>query len=209
MVNVAVLVAVKRTDAFLFLNLHFVFTVIVGKHPALDLLRRERHVEIKIEIRLERGKPFELPAHALLERLNFRQRRAGNDGESRVALSNVNVHAVEMVGPKRAMRATFLPARPEHEVIDNELALAAEQIGERHLARRPVENVFLFDFDPRQLATLKVQFVAQFRELLFLNQKLLAGDKPFFLRNHLPVFDSADGFDFRHNVLLCFIVATL
>jgi len=26
-----------------------------------------------------------------LKRLNFRQRRAGNDGESRVALSNVNV----------------------------------------------------------------------------------------------------------------------
>jgi hypothetical protein len=77
------------------------------------------------------------------------------------------------------------------------------------LPRRPVENVFLFDFDPRQLATLKVQLVAQFRELLFLNQKLLSGDKPFFFRNHLPVFDSADGFDFRHNVLLCFIVATL
>src|SRR5205807_9134453 len=110
-------------------------------------------------------------------RFNFRQRRTGNDGERRVALSNVNVDAVEMVRPKRAMRATFLPARPEHEVIDEELALTAEQISERHLARRPLENVFLFDFDPGQLATLQVQFVAQFRELLFFNQKFLAGDK--------------------------------
>ena len=72
---------------------------------------------------------------------------------------------------------------------------------ERHLARRPVENVFLFDFDPGQLATLKVQFVAQFRELLFFHQKFLAGDKPFFSRNHLAVFDSPDGFDFRHTAL--------
>src|SRR5205807_3285518 len=135
---------------------------------ALDLLGRERHVEIKIEIRLERGNPFEPPTHALLERLNFRQRRAGNDGKSRVALSNVSVHAVEMVGPKRAMLATFLPPRPEHEVIDDELALSAEQVAEGHPACRTVENVFLFDFDPGQLATLKVQFVAQFCEHLYL-----------------------------------------
>ena len=113
-----------------------------------------------------------------------------------------------MIGPKRAMGATFLPVRPEHEMIDEELALAAEQIGECHLAGQPVENVLLFDFDPRQLATLKVQFVAQFRELLFFHQKFLAGDKPFFLRHDLTVFDSADGFDFRHNVLLCLIFVT-
>jgi len=31
---------------------------------------------------------FEPPAHALLERLNFRQRRARNDRESRVTLTN-------------------------------------------------------------------------------------------------------------------------
>src|SRR5204863_10141598 len=113
------------------------------------------HVKIKIEIGLKRRKPFEPPAHARLERLNFRQRRAGNHGERRVALSNVNVHAVEMVGPKRAMRATFLPARPEHEVIDEKLTLATKQVAECQLACRPVEYVFLFDFDPGQLATLK------------------------------------------------------
>src|SRR5207302_2382192 len=100
---------------------------------------------------------------------------------------------------KRAMRATFLPARPEHEMIDEKLALAAEQIAERHLARRPVEDVFLFDFDPGQFATLKVQVVAQFRELLFFQQEFLTGGKPLFWRNDLAVFGSADGFDFRHN----------
>src|SRR5436190_5672981 len=56
-------------------------------------------------------------------------------------------------------KATFLPARPEHEVIDEELALAAEQVAECHFAVRPGEKVFLFDFDPGQLATLKVQLI--------------------------------------------------
>src|SRR6266576_6104720 len=148
MVDVAVLVTIERAHAFLFVNLRLVFAVIVRKHSAFDLFGRERHVEIKIEIRVERGKPFEAPAHALLEWLNFRQRRAGNDGESRVALSNVKVHAVEMVGPKGAVLAAFPPARPEHEMINDELAFAAEQIAERRLARRSVENIFLFDLDP-------------------------------------------------------------
>ena len=61
-INIAVLVAVKRTDPLEFVDFHFELAVVVGQHPALDLLRRERHVEIKIEIRLERGKPFEPPA---------------------------------------------------------------------------------------------------------------------------------------------------
>ena len=81
------------------------------------------------------------------------------------------------------------------------LALAAEQIRERHLARRSVEHVFLFDFDPGQLATFKVQFVAQFREVLFFQEKFLPGDKPFIFGNHLTVFDSPDGFDLRHTAL--------
>src|SRR5206468_11094519 len=140
----------------------------------------------------------EPPAHALLERCNLLPRRARNDRESRVAPSDVKVHAVDMVGPKRAMGATFLPAWPEHEMIDNELTLAAEQIAERHIARRPVENVFLFNFDPGQLAALKVQLVAELRELLFFHQKLLARDKPFFLRHDRAVFNPSDSFDFGH-----------
>jgi hypothetical protein len=104
--------------------------------------------------------------------------------------------------------AAFLPTRPEHKVIDEELAFAAEQIGERDFARRPVENVFLFDFDPRQLATLEVQFVALLRKLLLPREKFLAGSQSFFLRNDLAVLDSAYGFDFRYRVLLCFIEDT-
>jgi hypothetical protein len=38
--------------------------------------------------------------------------------------------AVEMIGEKRAAGAALHPARPKHEVIDHQLALAAEQVGE-------------------------------------------------------------------------------
>src|SRR2546422_7318823 len=68
MINIPVLVPVKRTDTLLLVSLFiFVPAVIVGQHPAPDLFGRERYVEIEIEIRLERGNPFEPPAHALLE----------------------------------------------------------------------------------------------------------------------------------------------
>src|SRR5437763_12789359 len=61
-----------------------------------------------------------------------------------------------------------------------------------------LRRVSLFDFNPGQLATLKVQCVAQLRELLFLHEKLLAGGQPFLLRDDLPGFDSVYSFDFGH-----------
>ena len=49
-------------------------------------------------------------------------------------MRKVDGGAVEMVSQKGATRATGVPAWSEHEVIDDELAAAAEQIGERLLA---------------------------------------------------------------------------
>jgi hypothetical protein len=98
--DVAVSIAIKGAHAFLFVNLGFVLAVVVGEHSTLDLLRCKRHVKIKIEIAVERGNSAELPSHTLLERLNFRPGGAGNDRQSRIALSKVNVHAVEVVGQK-------------------------------------------------------------------------------------------------------------
>jgi hypothetical protein len=50
-----------------------------------------------------------------------------------------------MVHVEGAAGAGFLPLRTEHEVINDELAFAVEQIGERFLAARGIENVVLFD----------------------------------------------------------------
>ena len=116
---VAVLVFVECADTFALINVHIELRVIVNGFAALEVLRRERHIEIEVEVCFGRGKPFEPPAHALLERLDFRQWRAGDDGQRCVALAEMNVRAVEMVGPERAMRTPFLPTRTEHEMIDD------------------------------------------------------------------------------------------
>ena len=83
-------------------------------------------LEIKIEVRVERGDPFELPPHAILERFDFLSWRARNDRENRVAPANVKVHAVKWSAQKEQCGQPSLPARPEHEVIDDELAFVAE-----------------------------------------------------------------------------------
>ena len=51
---------------------------VVVVHLALrHLLLGERHMEVGVEIALSVGRhPFEAPAHAFLERLDFGQRRA-------------------------------------------------------------------------------------------------------------------------------------
>jgi hypothetical protein len=79
----------------------------------------------------------------------------------------------------------LLPSRTEHEVIDDELALAAEQVGERLLAARSVENIILFDFFPRQLAALLAQRVAGACKGLFFGEMRLARRNPLVSRYDL------------------------
>ena len=141
-----------------------------------------------IEVAAERRQPFEFPAHALLERLDFRQRCARHDDERHVALRKMNRGAVEMIGQIRAARAALLPAGTEHEVIDDELALAAEQIGQGFLAVRTVEHVSLFDLFPRQRAALAGELVARFRECFLLGEIGLARGDPFVVRNDFVRF---------------------
>src|SRR5438034_8928103 len=74
--------------------------------------------------------------------------RAGNCREGDVALCQVHKGWVRMVHVEGAARAGFLPLRTEHKVIDDELAFAVEEIGERFLAAGGIENVVLFDLDP-------------------------------------------------------------
>src|SRR5271155_1086934 len=93
-----------------------------------------------------------------------------------------------MIGEQRAARAAGFPAGPEHEVIDDQLAFAAEQAGKRLLAVRPDEYVSLVDLHPWQLAALPAQRVARLRKSLFLGEVGLAGCKPFVAGNDLVRF---------------------
>ena len=54
-----------------------------------------------------------------------------------------------MVGHERTTRAALLPIRPEHEVVNDQLAASVEKVGERFFAGGRVKDVVLLDFHPR------------------------------------------------------------
>jgi hypothetical protein len=72
------------------------------------------------------------------------------------------------------------PSSPgvEHEVPDDQLAAAFEQVEQRRVAIGPLEHVLLLDRDHRQHAALGVQRVAAAGQLLLLGQQLHAGGQP-------------------------------
>ncbi len=95
-----------------------------------------------------------------------------------VAMRQVHVHAVGVVGHERAARAALLPARPEHEVLHQQLAAALEQVGERARALGRVEDVVLLDAHPGQRAALAGDLVAQAGQFLLARQQRLALGDP-------------------------------
>ena len=148
---------------------------------------RERDTIIEIEIAAVRRHPREAPSHALLECLDLRRSGARNHRERRIPLRHVDPRSVEMVGEERAARTSFFPSRTQHEVIDDQLAAAVEQVGQRYFAVRAVEDVLLLYPLPRHLAALTAQLIAQPRELLFLSQQFLARRQPLRLTHYLGV----------------------
>src|SRR5215471_2014470 len=97
----------------------------------------------------------------------------------------VHDYAVEIVRPTRAMRATGIPIWTEHEVIDDQLTAAVEQLRQGLVSVRPLEYIILAHALPGQLAALLAQPIAHARELLLLDQELLARSDPFVVRYDL------------------------
>src|SRR5579883_334674 len=180
--NIAGFVPVKDADARRLLGAEALPAIVVF-HLAGEFLRREVNAEIALEVVPERRDPVEAPAHALPECLDAPHRRAGHGGEGHVAVREMDLRGIEVVGQKRAALAAFLPIGAEHEVIDDELAPAGEQIREGFGAVRAFENVLLFDAFPGQLAALPVELIAAARELLFGGQVREARLAPFLAGN--------------------------
>jgi hypothetical protein len=89
---------------------------------------------------------------------------------------------IERVRDRGADRAARVVGRPEHEVVDEQLRAALEELGERPRASLGVEPVLALDRDPGQLAPLAGQLVAATGELLLLLQQLAALRLPLLLR---------------------------
>src|SRR5271156_4557810 len=93
--------------------------------------------------------------------------------------------SVEVISEIRAAFAALFPAGAEHEMVDDQLAAACEQLVERLFARWSVEHVALVDLDPRKFAALAAEFIAPMSELLLFCKKRFARLNPFFLRDHV------------------------
>ena len=97
-------------------------------------------------------------------------------------MGEVHTDAIEVVGPERAARTTFGPLRPEHEVVDEQLAAPLEQLGQRTGSVFGVEPVVLVDAHPGEGSPLAAQFVAPARELLLRLEKVQPRTEPFLPR---------------------------
>src|SRR5258706_2353166 len=86
--------------------------------------------------------------------------------------------AVEMIADVGAAWAAFLPVGAEHEVVDEELAVGAEEVGEGGFAVGGVEGVFFFDAGPGELAALTCDVIADAGVLFFFGEEGFAGGEP-------------------------------
>src|SRR5215470_17473212 len=90
------------------------------------------------------------------------------------------------------MRASGGRVRSEHEVVDDELAPAGEEIGERLTAVGTVEAVLMLDRFPWERSPGGRKLVAEPSELLFLEQQPPPRFDPFGARNDRVVRDHED-----------------
>src|SRR3954470_13500071 len=93
--------------------------------------------------------------------------------------------AVETVGDRRAAWAACFELRAEHEVVDEELRVPVEQLGERLLPTIAVEGILLLNTHPRKLTTLPRQLVALTCVLLLARPQLPPGSQPLVARSDL------------------------
>src|SRR5438309_4625563 len=98
------------------------------------------------------------------------------------------------------MRIAGLVARAEHEVVDDQLAAAIQQLRQRPRAVVGVEPVFLPNPHPGQLTPLLGDLVAQPCVLLLARKQLLACGKPL-LTSSSPLI--------RHGFAHCFLLLGL
>src|SRR5436853_6243993 len=93
-----------------------------------------------------------------------------------------------MIGQIGAAFATLFPALTKHEMINDQLAAALEQISQRLFSVWAIKHIFLLDLDHREFAPSGTKRVALARELLFPRQQILPSDQPLTFRYDFCLF---------------------
>ena len=160
---------------------HLARLALVGAEVVDGRLDRRVHrdVEVVVEVGAVGRVPGERPALLGLVALDLLDRRARDLDERGVAGVQVLEQARgHLVRAGRAARAAVLPLRVEHEVAEDQLQPALEQVEQARLAVGAGEDVVLLDLDHRHLPALGVERVALPRQLLLLGQQRRARGQP-------------------------------
>ena len=137
-------------------------------------------VEVVVEVLAVGRVPRELPAHALLEGIDLLDGRSADEDEIRVARPEMR-GVREVVGHVAAAVAAGVVGRVEHEVLDEKLTAAVEQVGERSgAAVRRGEVVGLGDRVYWHLAAFLGQGGLGAGHVFLLLEERLPRSKPFF-----------------------------
>jgi hypothetical protein len=79
----------------------------------------------------------------------------------------------------------------KHEMVDDQLLLAIEEVTERdRLIARALEEILLVDLDHGELTALSGKDIALVRILLFFLEKNLTGGKPLFTTANLLIINA-------------------
>src|SRR6185295_5699685 len=111
------------------------------------------------------------PAHALAESFDVGKRCPRNPRVAHIVMLEMRQGAIDMVGLERAADTALALVGAPHEMLDDELAAAVEEIGKRNLSFRRIEDVILLDLDPRQGEPRLVELIAPAREFLLLGKQ--------------------------------------
>jgi hypothetical protein len=101
----------------------------------------------------------------------------------------VRQDSIDVIDFERAADALRLLPRRQHEVFDEKLAASVEQLGQRHFAIRPIENIFLVDLHPRQRPAFRGQLIAQPSQFLLPLEQISSRHQPYRRQNNLMLLN--------------------
>ena len=111
--------------------------VVVDGASGGDVRRCERHAEIEVECAAVRRDPRKGPFHKAPDLLDPLERHARDRGECQVGMLEMLTRRIDMIRDAGTSFAEVVRPRRQHELINGEFAVAAEQICERHLPWGP------------------------------------------------------------------------